>query len=238
MKNTSAPKPTFAEKVIRFNRSLELDIDLPEGIRVMNPFKENPSALKASSAFYRKYYHDHATRKLILAINPGRFGAGVTGVPFTDTKRLEDKCGITINESSTHEPSSVFVYAMIEAWGGVEDFYRHFYINSISPLGFVKTGKQGREVNFNYYDSKELLERIMPFAVQSIKSHISMGCHTDVCFCMGTGKNLKILQQINREHSLFETIIPLEHPRYIIQYKSAQMDYYVEKYLKTLRMFG
>ncbi len=58
----------------------------------MNPFKENPDALAISSAFYKKYYDDHRMRRLILGINPGRFGAGVTGIPFTDTKRLTEKC--------------------------------------------------------------------------------------------------------------------------------------------------
>ncbi len=223
----------FADRVIEFNESLQLDAELPAGIRVMNPFSENPEALRVSSAFYRKFYNDNYQRRLILAINPGRFGAGVTGIPFTDTKRLTEKCGLRIRDVSTHEPSSVFVYQVIEAYGGVEKFFRDFYINSICPLGFVKENSKGREVNYNYYDSKELQEIVIPFAVESIRAYIAAGCKTDVCFCMGTGKNYKVLNQINREHTFFDRIIPLEHPRYIVQYKSALTDSYISKYLKA-----
>lgn len=224
----------FADRVIEFNQSLQWDVELPAGIRIMNPFRENPEALRVSSAFYRKFYHDNHQRRLILAINPGRFGAGVTGIPFTDTKRLTENCGLHIRDVSTHEPSSVFVYQVIEAYGGVEKFYREFYINSISPLGFVRKNSKGREVNYNYYDSKELQEIVLPFAVESIRAYIAAGCKTDVCFCMGTGKNFKVLKQINSEHGFFDRIIPLEHPRYVVQYKSAQTEDYISKYLEAL----
>lgn len=223
----------FADRVISFNESLQLDADLPNGIRVMNPFRENPEALRVSSAFYRKFYNDNRERGLILAINPGRFGAGVTGIPFTDTKRLTENCGLSIRDVSTHEPSSVFVYQVIEAYGGVEKFYRDFYINSVCPLGFVRRNSKGRDVNYNYYDSKELQETVLPFAVEAIRAYIDAGCKTDVCFCMGTGKNYKVLNQLNREHGFFGRIIPLEHPRYVVQYKSALTDEYISKYLKA-----
>ncbi len=228
----------FAQRVIAFNKSLEINIELPKNIRAMNPFRENPEALEVSSAFYRKFYSDNNPRYLVLGINPGRFGAGVTGIPFTDTKRLKNKCGLEIKQTSTHEPSSVFVYEVIDAWGGPEKFYHQFYINSISPLGFVKTNHKNREVNFNYYDSRELLDKVTPFAVKSIQDHINMGCHTHVCFCMGTGKNFHFLDKLNKEHRFFKNIIPLEHPRYVVQYKSAQMDSYVEKYKKLLSTAG
>jgi len=140
---------TFAEKVINFNTALDLPLSLPGNIRVMNPFRENKDALEISSKFYQKYYNDLNQRRLILGINPGRLGAGVTGVPFTDTKRMEEKCGIKFNGITTHETSSVFVYDMIEQFGGVEKFYGRFYINSVSPLGFVKTNAKGKEVTFN-----------------------------------------------------------------------------------------
>ncbi len=222
---------TFAEKVISFNKNLRLDIELPKDIRVMNPFTENPGALAVSSAFYRKYYDDHKKRHLILGINPGRFGAGVTGVPFTDTKRLGEKCGLKIKNLSTHEPSSVFVYEVIDAYGGVERFFSDFYINSPSPLGFVKTNSKGKQVNFNYYDSKTLLDKIEKFLVNSICAHIDKGINTNVCFCMGSGKNFTVISRINKKHDLFKTIIPLEHPRYIMQYKSKHKRHYRDKYL-------
>ena len=113
--------------------------------------------------FTKNIYNDYRTRHLILGINPGRFGAGVTGIPFTDTKRLNDPCGIAYSGKVTHEPSSVFVYEVIEAYGGVHEFYNDFYINSVFPLGFTISDGSGKEKNFNYYDNKELIAAIYQF---------------------------------------------------------------------------
>ena len=81
-----------------------------------------------SAEFYKKYYDDHQQRHIILGINPGRFGAGVTGVPFTDTKRLFDECGLQFTGKATHEPSATFVYEVINAYGGTEKFYKNFFV--------------------------------------------------------------------------------------------------------------
>jgi hypothetical protein len=224
----------FAERVIEFNKNLAADMDLPSGIRVMNPFVESPEALKVSSAFYRKFYNDNKERRLILGINPGRHGAGVTGIPFTDTKRLSEKCGLHIEGINTHETSSVFIYEVIDAYGGVNRFFSRFFINSPSPLGFVKATVNGKEINYNYYDNRDLLESIYPFLIKSIRNHISLGIKTDVAFCLGTGKNYKILSDINKAHKFFDKLIPLEHPRYIMQYKSKQKHLFIDKYLKAL----
>ena len=79
---------TFADKVIAFNKSLQFKGKLPPGIRVMNPFRENKDSLAVSSAFYKKYYSDNNRRHIILGINPGRFGAGLTGVAcFTGSRK-------------------------------------------------------------------------------------------------------------------------------------------------------
>lgn len=236
-KADTANNMTFAEKVINFNSNLDLTAALPENIRVMNPFKENTAAQEISSTFYKKYYNDHEPRRLILGINPGRFGAGVTGIPFTDTKRLEDKCGIKPFGVTTHETSSVFVYDVIEQYGGVEKFYGRFYINSVSPLGFVKSKKNGKEVNFNYYDSKALQELITPFIIESLKKQISFGIDRDIVYSFGAGKNLKFLQTLNQEHHFFDQIVPLEHPRYIMQYRSKQKQFYIDKYINAFNKF-
>ncbi len=109
---------TFADKVIQFSKQLDFQGSLPDGIKIMNPFKENPQVNTLMEQFYKKFYDDNHKRHLILGINPGRFGAGVTGIPFTDSKRLRSVCGINYEGKETHEPSSVFVYDVIEAFGG------------------------------------------------------------------------------------------------------------------------
>ncbi len=224
---------TFAEKVISFNRQVNFSGKLPEGIRIMNPFKESKDIHKLSSFFYNKYYSDQNRRHLILGINPGRFGAGLTGIPFTDPKRLVEKCGIPFNGAPAHEPSAVFIYEMIDAFGGAKAFYEKFYINSVCPLGFTQSVKNGKEVNYNYYDSKALTEAVYSFIIDNIQKQIALGVETDICFCFGTGKNEKFLRQLNREKGFFREIIALEHPRFIMQYKSKSKQVYLDKYLSV-----
>lgn len=222
---------TFADKIIAFNEQVEFTGQLPEGIRIMNPFKENPEILAISGAFYKKYYDDYQQRHLILGINPGRFGAGVTGVPFTDSHRLKNECELPYLGKDTYEPSSVYVYDMIKSFGGATAFYQHFYINSVCPLGFTAIKEKGKEVNYNYYDSKELTEAVYDFIVWNIKTQIEMGVNTDVCFCFGTGQNEKFLKKLNEKMQFFGKIVALEHPRFIMQYKSKSKQMYIDKYL-------
>ena len=224
---------TFADRVIQFNKTIAFTEKLPAGIRIMNPFAENENALPASTAFYKKYYNDTHKRHLILGINPGRFGAGLTGVPFTDPKRLKSECHIPYNGKDTHEPSSVFIYEMINAFGGPEAFYSKFYIHSVCPLGFTAEIENGKEVNYNYYDSKELQNAVYSFIVDNIRAQIAMGVYTDTCFCFGTGKNEKFLRRLNDEYHFFKNIVALEHPRFIMQYKAKTKQDYIDKYLKA-----
>ncbi len=128
----------------------------------------------------------------------------------------------------------MFVYEVIAAFGGTEAFYKRFYINSICPLGFVAPGKAGREVNFNYYDNPALAAAVLPFAVASLRRQLEFGIARDVCYCLGTGKNLDYLSRLNEREQLFERIVPLEHPRYIMQYQSRRKQAYIDKYLRLL----
>jgi len=226
---------TFADKVIDYNRQLEFTGQLPDGIRMMNPFKEHTDALRISEIFYRRYYNDYDQRFIIWGINPGRFGGGFTGIPFTDTKRLKADLNIPYEGRTTHEPSSVFIYEMINAFGSTEDFYRNFYINSICPLGFTTVNDGGREKNYNYYDSRELLASVGDYILKNITAQIALGVNTEVCFCFGTGKNEKYLRALNDRHRFFGKIISLEHPRFIMQYQSANKQFYIDKYIAGFR---
>ena len=225
---------SFANKIIRFNEQLVYTGDpLPPGIRIMNPFRESEQAMAISDAFYRKYYNDRNKRHLILGINPGRFGAGLTGIPFTDTKRLVSECHIPYDGKISHEPSSVFVYEMIDAFGGAEAFYSKFYINSLCPLGFTIVDDKGKEKNYNYYDSPALQKAVAGYIIENIRTQISLGVETDVCFCFGTGKNESFLRRLNNEHNFFGKIVALEHPRFIMQYKAKSKEMYIDKYLSA-----
>ncbi len=209
---------TFADRVISFYSGLSIENELPAEIDVLNPYG-SASVKNVCKEFYQKYYNDSDGRVLLLGINPGRFGAGITGIPFTDPVVLENECGIKNDFEKRAEISSEFIYKLINATGSISSFYKRFYIGSISPLGFVKNGK-----NFNYYDSKELMKSLKPFIVSNLIKQIGLGINSRRCFCLGQGKNYEYLKFLNMELELFDEIIPLPHPRWVMQYRRKQLD--------------
>lgn len=220
----------LADKIITFNRRLDYSGKLPQGFQVMNPFLENSETIQVMEAFYRKYYNDTNRRRFIIGINPSRHGAGVTGVPFTDTKRLESVCGITMHSAHTHEVSSWFIYDMIGAYGGADQFYNQFYINSPFPLAIIRQSKDGNWLNANYYDDKKLFDAVKGFMIESLKKHIDIGLDTSEVFILGK-KNADFIAKLNKQERLFNKMTVLEHPRYIQQYKSKEKELYIDKYL-------
>ena len=224
---------TFADRVIEFNRGLVYTGNLPDNFQVMNPFMDNPETITVMREFYRKYYNDNNQRRFIIGINPSRNGAGVTGVPFTDTKRLESACGIAMKSARTHEVSSVFIYDMIEAYGGTEQFYSEFYINSPFPLAIIRETKSGNWLNANYYDDPQLFEMVKDFMIESLKKHINLGLNTSEVFVLGK-KNAVFVEKLNKIEKMFDKLTVLEHPRYIQQYKSKEKELYIDKYLIAL----
>lgn len=225
---------SFADRVNEFNANIRFDGTLPEGVRMMNPFMENEYICQISARFYRKFYNDNNRRHLILGINPGRFGAGYTGIPFTDTKRLTNECGLKYSGRQTHELSSVFIYDVINRYGGAEKFYHDFYINSVCPLGFISVDDTGREKNLNYYDRHDLTESVTGFIIESVEKQIALGVETDICLCLGTGRNEKFLVSLNDRYKFFRKIVAIEHPRWVMQYRLKKKEEYIGKYIDVL----
>ncbi len=219
----------FSKKILHFLHSLDLNVQLPRGIEVLNPYKDE-LIVDYCKKFYEKYYHDSNQRTLIVGINPGRFGGGLTGIPFTDPIKLQEECGIVNNLPQKKELSADFIYHLIHAYGGCEPFYHKFFFSSVCPLGFTSDGK-----NYNYYDTPVLQKAVYPFIVQSLEQQIDFGLNTKFVYCLGEGKNLKFLNQLNEEKKYFQHIIPLSHPRYIMQYKRRYVDDFVDDYLKKLK---
>ena len=126
----------FADSILQFLKQLKITTPLPKGVEVLNPYR-NEITYALCEQFYNKYYGDNNNRRLILGINPGRHGAGLTGIPFTDPIKLEMYCGIPNNLPKKSELSADFIYQMILAYGGLEQFYGKFHFSAVSPLGFV-----------------------------------------------------------------------------------------------------
>jgi hypothetical protein len=219
---------TFADKVLAFYKQLAIPGKLPKGVAILNPYQDE-NAFELCIQFYKKYYNDSNPRKIILGINPGRFGGGITGIPFTDPLKLENICGIKNDMQKKVELSADYIYKMIEAFGGPEKFYGQYFFNSVSPLGFTQDGK-----NLNYYDTPELMKSLEKFILKSINQLIEMGIDTKNSYCLGEGANYKYLSNLNLREKFFGEIIPLAHPRFIMQYKRKSIDLYIKDYLGKL----
>ncbi len=219
----------FADNILGFLFNLKIPFKLPKDVEVLDAHQRE-DVRQVCTLFYKKYYNDNNKRHLLIGINPGRFGGGVTGVPFTDPIRLEKICGIKNDFQKKQELSSVFIYDMIEAFGGAKKFYKQFYFSAVSPLGFIKYGK-----NLNYYDDKVLLKQIEPFVIDCMQKQIALGLHTDICFCIGEGENLKYLQKLNSTYNWFAKIKSLSHPRFIMQYRIKRKEEFIQRYLTELQ---
>lgn len=230
---TKDHKEMFAEKLINFYKQLKPPDNLPKGIEVLFPQKD-PQVIEIVEKFFKKYFNDNKPRSLLLGINPGRYGAGITGVNFTAPKQLKEYCGIDHHFKNSSELSAEFIYEMISAYGGVKKFYSDWFIGSVCPLGFITSA--GR--NINYYDDKKLQKSVTPFIIECINKQVAMGFSSQRCLCIGGEKNFKFLSGLNNEHRWFKEIIPLPHPRFILQYRRRQKDKYIHQYLEALRFAG
>jgi hypothetical protein len=222
------PAPTFGSKVIEFYETLKAPRLQGLGVDALYPFRD-PLVRQLVAAFYSRFFDDAKPRRYLIGINPGRFGGGTTGIPFTDPVSLAGQCGIANPLPKRRELSAIFIEALIDRFGGPEIFYRQYFITAASPIGFTRQGK-----NYNYYDSPELLQRLKPFISTTLREQIGFGARRDVAVVLGTGKNFAFLNKLNTELQFFEKLVVVDHPRFIMQYRRPQMRKYLDKYEREL----
>jgi hypothetical protein len=135
-------------------------IDNPD-IEIIEKDEDDGDALKNQILFDEKYYHEGFPKIVLCGINPGRKGAGVTGVPFVDMATLAERLPdnkISFNgDDDPTEPSAKFFNKIIDDHFGVDKFYKHFYVTNFSWVGFtikIKSDgdKKTRKRNLNYFD--------------------------------------------------------------------------------------
>jgi hypothetical protein len=198
----------------------------------MNPY-DDPAVKGYLRTFLDRYFDDDLPRVPILGINAGRFGAGVTGVTFTDPVALADDCGIPNHLPRKRELSSIYIYDMIRHMGGPGKFYRQFFLSAVCPLGFTRAG-----VNLNYYDDKKLERAVTPFIISSVERHIEFGCSREHVVLLGRGENSRFFRRINSEHGWFDEVHALDHPRFIMQYRRKRLPEYLDQYASILSSIG
>lgn len=218
----------FSHRVISFLSQLNTAFKCPSGVDILHPYQE-AAVQKVVNKYYKKYYTTKNKRIFLFGINPGRMGAGITGISFTDPVHLSNDADIKHPFPMKTELSSQFMHKVFKELGGIEKFSSHFYLTSICPLGFIKEGK-----NLNYYDSPLLQKRAQPFIVESMLLQIQCGAFTEVAICLGEGQNYKYFKGLNDKQKWFKEIIPLPHPRFIMQYKRKEMNTFISQYVSTL----
>ena len=219
---------TFSDRVLKYYGNLNVKGTIPDGIQVMNPYMQD-DVMAICKEFYNKYYNDEKGRRIIIGINPGRHGAGITGIPFTDPVALQEQCGIENSFPKRKELSSEFIYMLINRMGGPDQFYKHYFIGSVSSLGFVKDGK-----NFNYYDTNSFYRFIKPTLISNLIDQIGLGIVSRKCYCLGQGKNYEFMNMLNAELNLFDSIIPLPHPRWVMQYRRKKVNEIINQIIDKL----
>ena len=73
------------------------------------------------------------------------------------------------------------------------------------------------------------------YIIQNIKAHLGYGCNPKVALCMGQGKNYKYFTKLNEKHHFFEEIVPLPHPRWVMQYRRKRMEEFREMFVEKLQ---
>lgn len=123
-----------------------------ENVTVLNEFIKNEK-------FMRKFYEEYIDNNIVdikvvmCGINPGKYGAGKTGIPFIDFNSLSE---LLLNvQRNDSERSAEFFYSVIKKYGA-KKFYSNIYVTNICSIGFVKESK-----NYNYYQLPENIKEII-----------------------------------------------------------------------------
>ncbi|MEN8194713.1 MAG: uracil-DNA glycosylase family protein [Bacteroidota bacterium] len=227
--NSKYETQTFSKQILDFYFSLPKDTSLPNSVETIYPF-DNEETRRVMQTFFKKYYDDTSPRTYLVGINPGRLGSGITGIGFADAYHLDKYCDIPNDFDKRVEISAAFMFEVIEAYGGVEKFYKDFFFTTVMPLGLLKKGK-----NYNYYDDLETQAVLEPFIEETLLKQMSFPQAKPNIICVGQGKNLKYLKAFNDKHHCFESIEVVPHPRWVMQYRRKEKQKYIDVYLDTLK---
>jgi len=220
---------SFAQFVERFLTQVSISDHLPSGIEILQPYG-NPEVRRVLHEMCVRYYSSSSRRIGVWGINPGRFGAGLTGLSFTDPWAVHHDLGITTTLSGRREMSAEFISMVIAAYGGPTSFYHDVYMSALSPLGFIRDG-----VNINFYDDPALEKLMTPNIIRWMNDVFEHRVRRDVTILLGSGKLRTFMERSVREAAGVSEVVYLDHPRYIMQYRRRDVVRYVQLYVDTIR---
>jgi hypothetical protein len=190
-------------------------------ISVLDEFLMNWSTIRA---FNKTYYQNSYPKTVLCGINPGKNGAGKTGIPFVDFASLSKL--IANVEKTDSERSAQFFYDVVSEFGAKE-FYDSFYVTNISWVGYIKGNK-----NINYY---KLPEKPKKFIMEMFKYEMEEISPQTIIAMSGEVQNT--LNQLY-EDSTIDIKSSLPHPNYCAfpkNYKKCKEGYIelLSKYIKA-----
>ena len=196
-----------------------LNLISDQGVCVLSDLLLNQTHI---DTFWQTYYGSSVPRVVICGINPGRHGAGKTGIPFLDFQSLAQL--IPGVERSDSEGSAGFFYQVVKRVGA-SAFFPTFYVTNIASVGFACEGK-----NLNYNElpgpALEIVERnfLLEMAVVQPTHIISLGevVHATVNKLMG--KEVDCTRR-------------LPHPSWITTYRRNESEKWLSHYLAELGPF-
>lgn len=174
------------------------------------------------NAFWEKYYRNAVPRIMICGINPGRYGAGKTGIPFLDFMSLFRLIpGIERRDS---EKSAGFFFEVVSDFGA-ESFFKTFYVTNFSSVGYLRNGK-----NFNYHD---LPQAALEIVENNFLKEIDVVAPTHVV-SLGEAVHNSVRKLLPAS---IDCSLRLPHPSWIATYRANDMNRWVLEYRDALSGF-
>ncbi len=178
------------------------DILRSNNIGILSEFLDNKNNI---IEFHKKYIQPNSPKIVMCGINPGRKGAGITGIPFIDTYSLSKMLPDIINPKS--EKSAKFFFSIIEEFG-IDKFYKNIHFTNMSWLGFYKLDN-GINVNYN-----SLSEEIQNYLIDKFVEEMDF-INPEVIIPIGDIVNWELLFNLKEKNRLKAEIGPrLYHPAY------------------------
>lgn len=168
-----------------------------DDISVLREFEDN---IFIAKRFVKAYCSSQRPSVVLCGINPGRLGAGKTGIPFLDFASLSKLLADIDRRDS--ERSAQFFFEVIEHFGA-KAFYSAFHVTNISSVGFERAGS-----NVNYYD---LPERALKYVHAAFDEEIKAVQPTAIISLAGSVHNT-VKQLFSTSSIDISTCLP--HPNY------------------------
>ncbi len=197
-----------------------------KNVKILSDFIDNKNNI---IEFHKKYVEPNSPKIVICGINPGRNGAGLTGIPFIDFESLSNMLP-DINKKD-REQSANFFFSVIQQFG-IETFYKYFYVTNISWFGFSRIDKSK---NVNYYE-KDISTEIAICLIDKFVEEMDL-INPDYIIPLSKTVLYELESLKNQQKIRAEIGTCLNHPSWIVTYRRKDVITWRQKYVDTLSKY-